>query len=57
MGVMNQKPPTAMNHAKTSFNTEIFAGAVVSVVQYLAPLRYAAQGAAACGPHPQRVHW
>jgi hypothetical protein len=29
-----------MNHAKTSFSTEIFAGAIVSVAQYLAPLRY-----------------
>jgi hypothetical protein len=29
-----------MNHAKTSFSTEIFAGAMISVVQYLAPLRY-----------------
>jgi hypothetical protein len=29
-----------MNHAKTSFSTEIFAGAIISVVQYLAPLRY-----------------
>jgi hypothetical protein len=32
-----------MNHAKTSFSTEIFAGAMISVVQYLAPLRYAFQ--------------
>jgi hypothetical protein len=29
-----------MTHAKTSFSTEIFAGAIISVVQYLAPLRY-----------------
>jgi hypothetical protein len=29
-----------MNHAKTSFSTEIFASAISSVVQYLAPLRY-----------------
>jgi hypothetical protein len=29
-----------MNHAKTSFSTEILAGAIISVVQYLAPLRY-----------------
>jgi hypothetical protein len=28
-----------MNHAKTSFSTEICAGAIISVVQYLAPLR------------------
>jgi hypothetical protein len=32
-----------MNHAKTSFSTEIFAGAIISVVQYLAPLRYMAE--------------
>jgi hypothetical protein len=41
MGAMNLKGPTAskgtMNHAKNSFSTEIFAGAVVmSVAQYLA---------------------
>jgi hypothetical protein len=29
-----------MNHAKTSFSTGICAGAIFSVVQYLAPLRY-----------------
>jgi hypothetical protein len=29
-----------MNHAKTSFSTEIFAGAIISMVQYFAPLRY-----------------
>jgi hypothetical protein len=29
-----------MNHAKTSFSTEILTGAIISVVQYLAPLRY-----------------
>jgi hypothetical protein len=29
-----------MNHAKPSFSTEICAGAIISVVQYLAPLRY-----------------
>jgi hypothetical protein len=29
-----------MNHAKTSFSTEIFAGAIIVVVQYLAPLWY-----------------
>jgi hypothetical protein len=44
MGGMNSKRPTAiqgtMNHAKTSFSTEIFDGAIISVVQYLAPLRY-----------------
>jgi hypothetical protein len=41
MGGMNC--PTAikgtLNHAKTSFSTEIFAGAIISVVQYLVPLR------------------
>jgi type IV secretory pathway TraG/TraD family ATPase VirD4 len=31
-----------MNHAKTSFSAEIFAGAIISVVQHLAPLRYVA---------------
>jgi hypothetical protein len=31
-----------MNHAETSVSTEIFAGAIVSVAQYLAPLQYAA---------------
>jgi hypothetical protein len=30
-----------MNHAKTSFSKEIFAGAINSVVQYLELLRYA----------------
>jgi hypothetical protein len=43
MGEMNWKRPTAfkgaMNHAKTSFSTEIFAGAIISVVQCLAPLQ------------------
>jgi hypothetical protein len=29
-----------MNHAKTSFSTEIFADAITSVAQYLALLRY-----------------
>jgi hypothetical protein len=29
-----------MSHAKTSFSTEICAGAIASVVQDLAPLRY-----------------
>jgi hypothetical protein len=45
MGGMNKKRPTAikgtMSHAKTSFSTKIFSGAIVCVVQYLAPLRYA----------------
>jgi hypothetical protein len=43
MGGINWKRPTAikgtMHHAKTSFRREIFAGAIISVVQYLAPLR------------------
>jgi hypothetical protein len=37
IGRMNLKRPTAnkgtLNHAKTSFSTEIFAGAIISVVQ------------------------
>jgi hypothetical protein len=33
-----------MNHARTSFSTVIFAGAIISVVQCLAPLRYAFEG-------------
>jgi hypothetical protein len=44
MGGMIWKRPTAikgtMNHAKTSVSIEMFAGAIMSVVQYLAPLRY-----------------
>jgi hypothetical protein len=44
MRVLNWKRPTAikgtMNHAKTSYSTEIFAGEIISVAQYLAPLRY-----------------
>jgi hypothetical protein len=44
MGGMNWKRPTAiegtMHHAKTSFSSEIFAGAMISVVQYSATLRY-----------------
>jgi hypothetical protein len=44
MGGMNQKRPTAikgtMNDAKTSVSTEILDGAMISVVQYLAPLWY-----------------
>jgi hypothetical protein len=43
MGGLNLKRQTAikgtMNHAKTSVSTEIFAGAIISVVQYMAPLR------------------
>jgi hypothetical protein len=30
----------AMNHAKTPFSTEICAGAIISGIQYLAPLQY-----------------
>jgi hypothetical protein len=45
MGGMNWKRPTTikgtMHHARTSFSTEILAGAMISVVQYLAPLRSA----------------
>jgi hypothetical protein len=41
---MNWKRPTAitstMNDAKTSFSREILASAMISVVQYLAPLQY-----------------
>jgi hypothetical protein len=38
-----------MKHAKRSFSTEKFAGAIISVVQYLVPLRYAkAVNAAGC---------
>jgi hypothetical protein len=44
MGAMNLKRPTAiigtMNHAKTSLSTEIFAGAIISLVQCLVPLCY-----------------
>jgi hypothetical protein len=29
-----------MNHAKTPFSTEICAGAIISMVQYLVPLQY-----------------
>jgi hypothetical protein len=39
MGGMNHAIKGTMNHAKTSFSTEIFAGAIISVVQYLALLR------------------
>jgi hypothetical protein len=38
-----------MNHAKTSFSTEICAGAIISVVQYVAPLRYVAPSASSWG--------
>jgi hypothetical protein len=41
---MKQNYPTAIkgttNLAKTSFSREIFAGAMISVAQYFAPLRY-----------------
>jgi hypothetical protein len=43
MGGMNWKRPTAiegtMEHGKTSFSTKIFDGAIISVAQYLVPLR------------------
>jgi hypothetical protein len=44
-----------MNRAKTSFSTEICDGAIISVVQYFAPLRYIAWGSFpfTCSPHPQ----
>jgi hypothetical protein len=46
MGGMKQIRPTAikgtMNRAKRSLSTEICAGAIISVVQYFARLRYAA---------------
>jgi mannitol-specific phosphotransferase system IIBC component len=29
-----------MNRAKTSFSTEIFAAAITSMIQYVAPLQY-----------------
>jgi hypothetical protein len=49
MRVITWKRPAAvrgtMNHAKTSFSKEIFAGAIISVVQYVAPLRYEVCGA------------
>jgi hypothetical protein len=44
MGLMEQKRPTGIkgtvNHAKTLFSKKIFSGAITSVVQSLAPLRY-----------------
>jgi hypothetical protein len=40
MGGMNWKHPNTINHAKTSVCTETFAGAIISVVKYLALLRY-----------------
>jgi hypothetical protein len=44
MGVTSWSRATAitgtMNHAKTSFSTDILAGAAISVVYFLAPLRY-----------------
>jgi hypothetical protein len=48
MGAMNGKRPTAikstMKHVKTTFSTDTFAGAIISLVQYLVPLRYTAYG-------------
>jgi hypothetical protein len=39
---MNEKRPTAMKgtmkHAKTASSTEMFAGAIISVVQYSLPM-------------------
>jgi hypothetical protein len=41
MGVMNYKSATVikgtMNLAKTSLSAEVFTGAIISVVQYIAP--------------------
>jgi hypothetical protein len=52
MGGMNSKRPSAvkgtMHHASTSFSTKILAGAIISVVQYLAPLRYMFLGLFLC---------
>jgi hypothetical protein len=39
-----------MKHAKTSFSTEVCAGAMISVVQYLAPLRYSIFSKMICLP-------
>jgi hypothetical protein len=47
MGGMNWNRPTTVkgtiNHSKTSFSTEIFAGATIRGVRYLPPLRYTCQ--------------
>jgi hypothetical protein len=47
-GGPNWNGPTAikctMSHKKTSFSTEMFAGAIISRVQYLAPRWYTEQG-------------
>jgi hypothetical protein len=55
MGGMNSKRPTAikgtMNHAKTSASREIFAGTIISMVQYLAPLRYVFLS------FPRHIYW
>jgi hypothetical protein len=44
MGVMNKKRQTVckgtMKHARTSLSTDLFAGAIISMVQHLAPLQY-----------------
>jgi hypothetical protein len=37
-----------MNHAKTSLSTDIFAGVIFSVVQYLAPLQFVVTGREYC---------
>jgi hypothetical protein len=58
MGGRNLKRPTAMtstmNHATSSFSKEIFAGAMISVVQYLAPLR-STVGAITGSDHTQGI--
>jgi hypothetical protein len=40
-----------MNHAKISFSTEIFAGAITSVVQYLALLWFTEADPTVRAPH------
>jgi hypothetical protein len=45
-----------MNHAKTSFSTEICAGVIISVVQYLAPLQYVAPSASSWGHENAKKH-
>jgi hypothetical protein len=61
MGVMSWNGPSVlkctMTHAKKSFSTEICAGAIISVAQYLAPLRYAAQlpHVMVCWPLPHHL--
>jgi hypothetical protein len=48
MGETTEIRPTEIkgtrNHVNASFSTEMFAGAMISVVHYLAPLRYSEAG-------------